>query len=42
MSQIFTPLYTNPFIANLIAIACIVYILIKRAQKRKHDSRKVE
>ncbi|WP_255539504.1 hypothetical protein [Polynucleobacter sp. JS-Safj-400b-B2] len=42
MSQIFTPLFTNLFIANLIAIACIVYILIKRAQKRKHDSHKTK
>ena len=42
MSQIFTPLFTNLFIANLIAIACIIYILIKRAKRRKQDLHKTE
>jgi hypothetical protein len=42
MSEIFTPLFSNLLVANLIAIACIIYILVKRAKKRKHDSHKTK
>ena len=37
-----TPLASFLLVVNIIGYACIAYLLIKRAKKRKHDSHKAE